>query len=68
MLNADQRKAFDAIMEAVDSKSEKCFFLNGSGGTGKTFVYNTLCYALCALGKIVICIASSGIAALLLDT
>jgi hypothetical protein len=65
-LNADQRRAFDIIMEAVQSKSGKCFFLNGPGGTGKTYVYNTLCYALRALGKIVICVASSGIAALLL--
>jgi primosomal protein N' len=63
MLNADQCKAFDKIMEAVDTKSGECFFfLNGPGGTGKTFVYNTLCYA----GQIVICVVSSGVAALLL--
>jgi hypothetical protein len=53
-------------METVESKSGMCFFLNGPGGTGKTFVYNTLCYALRAQGKIVLCVASSGIAALLL--
>ena len=36
------------------------------GGTGKTFVYNTLYCALCGQGKIAICVASSGIAALIL--
>ena len=40
--------------------------MNGPGGTGKTHVYNTLCYALRAEGKIVLCVASSGIASLLL--
>ena len=38
----------------------------GLGGTGKTYVYNTLCYSLCGQGKIVLCVASSGIASLLL--
>jgi hypothetical protein len=64
--NADQQAAFDEIMAAVESKSGQCFFLHGPGGTGKTFVYNTLCCALRAQGKIVICVASSGIAALIL--
>src|SRR3989442_493333 len=42
-LNMQQREAFDAIMKAVndDSISEKCFFLDGPGGTGKTYLYNT---------------------------
>jgi len=66
MFNADQQAAFDEIMSAIESKSGQCFFLHGPGGTGKTFVYNTLCCALRAQGKIVICVASSGIAALIL--
>jgi PIF1-like helicase/Helicase len=66
MLNEDQHKAFDAVMDAVSVGNGKCFFLNGPGGSGKTFLYNTLCHALRAQGKIVICVASSGIAALLL--
>ena len=41
--------------------------MHGSGGTGKTFVYNTLCNFLRSQGKIVLCVASSGIAALLLS-
>ena len=67
MLNQEQKHAFDQIMDAVTSQSGQCFFLNGPGGTGKTYVYNTLCHALRARGLIVICVASSGIAALLLQ-
>jgi Primosomal protein N'' (replication factor Y) - superfamily II helicase len=66
LFNADQQAAFDEIMAAIESKSGQCFFLHGPGGTGKTFIYNTLCCALHAQGKIVICVASSGIAALIL--
>src|SRR5271170_5736704 len=64
--NADQWAAFDEIMAAVETKSGQCFFLHGPGGTGKTYVYNTLCYLLRGQGKIVLCVASSGIASLLL--
>jgi hypothetical protein len=65
-LNPDQHSAFDQIMHTVNSCSGRCFFLHGPGGTGKTYVYNTLCYALRAKGIIVLCVASSGIAALIL--
>src|SRR5271163_942319 len=65
-LNVGQRAAFDAIVTAVENKSGKTFFLHGPGGTGKTYVYNTLCYFLRGQGKIVLCVASSGIASLLL--
>jgi hypothetical protein len=36
-------------------------------GTGKTFVYNTLHAKIRSMGKIAICVASSGTAALLLE-
>ena len=65
-LNPDQRSAFDKISSAVANKTGETFFLHGPGGTGKTYLYNTLCYHLRAQGKIVLCVASSGIAALLL--
>jgi hypothetical protein len=65
-LNQDQRVAFDKILTAVNAQSGQTFFLHGPGGTGKTYVYNTLCYRLRSQAKIVLCVASSGIAALLL--
>ena len=65
-LNLDQRAAFDKIISAVTNKTGEIFFLHGPGGTGKTYLYNTLCYKLRSHSKIVLCVASSGIAAILL--
>jgi hypothetical protein len=56
-----------SIIDSVDNDLKKIFFLNGPGGTGKTFVYNTVCAKIRSQGKIVICVASSGIASLLLE-
>ena len=39
-LNADQRVAFDALCQAVASGEGGVFFLEGFGGTGKTFPIN----------------------------
>ncbi|KAF8233660.1 hypothetical protein L208DRAFT_1555087 [Tricholoma matsutake] len=64
--NPDQRAVFEEIMDAVNNKTGQTFFLHGPSGTGKTYVYNTLCHQLHSQGKIVLCIASSGITALLL--
>ena len=65
-LNADQLNAYEKVLSAVENNSGQCFFLSGPGGTGKTYLYNTLCYKLRSQQKIVLCVASSGIAALLL--
>jgi predicted ATPase len=65
-LNPDQHSVFDKITSAVTNKTGEIFFLHGSEGTGKTYVYNTLYYHLRSDMKIVICVASSGIAAILL--
>ena len=66
-LNGDQHVAFERIISAITTKSGEIFFLHGPGGTGKTYLYNTLCYHLRSQHKIVLCVASSGIAALLLQ-
>jgi hypothetical protein len=65
-MNEEQRSAYDAVLASVHSDNRKLFFLQGPAGTGKTFTYKALCYALRAQSKIVLCVASSGIAALLL--
>ena len=65
-LNEDQRSAYERVLDSVRSSHGRMFFLNGPGGTGKTFVYNTLCHQLRSEGAIVLCVALSGIAALLL--
>ena len=65
-LNAEQHYAYTQIISSIESRAGQAFFLNGPGGTGKTFIYNTVCNTVRSWGKIVLCVASSGIAALLL--
>lgn len=48
-LNAEQRLAFEKIVQSTLDNEGKTFFLNGPGGTGKTFVYNTICSTVRAL-------------------
>jgi primosomal protein N' len=66
-LNDDQRNAYETILNAVTNKEGKLFFVYGSGGIGKTFVWTTLLSRLRGQGKIVLAIASSGITSLLLS-
>ncbi|XP_010527539.1 PREDICTED: uncharacterized protein LOC104804874 [Tarenaya hassleriana] len=65
-LNEEQLKAYNGVMQSIKSKEGKLFFLYGPGGTGKTYLYNTIIANLRANRQIVIPVASSGIAALLL--
>ncbi len=67
-LNDDQRNAYETILDAVTNKEGKLFFVYGSGGTGKTFVWTTLLSGLRRQGKIVLAVASSGIVSLLLPS
>ena len=62
----EQFNAYERILHAVLSSSGGAFFISGPAGTGKTLVYRTLCHRLRSASKIVLCITSSGIAALLL--
>ncbi|XP_035837083.1 uncharacterized protein LOC110892468 [Helianthus annuus] len=67
MLTDEQRSVFEEIMAAVNSDNGRIFFLYGYGGTGKTFLWKTLSAAIRSRGQIVLNVASSGIASLLLD-
>nr|KAJ0205286.1 hypothetical protein LSAT_V11C500296760 [Lactuca sativa] len=62
-----QKKVYDTIINVVNNKKGSVFFLHGYGGTGKTFVWKTLFVAVISKGEIVINIASSDIAELLLS-
>ena len=66
LLNPEQTTAFNSILDAALSKRAQIFFLEGAAGAGKTFLYNALCHAVRSHEMIVLCVASSGIAALLL--
>ncbi|XP_057744875.1 uncharacterized protein LOC130962716 [Arachis stenosperma] len=65
-LNRDQRVAFDTIANAVSRGAGGFFFGCGYGGTGKTFLRNALSTLIRSKGDIVLNVASSGIAVLLL--
>ena len=65
--NLEQKDAFDKVMDSVNNRRGKLFFLLCAGGGGKTHVCNTIAAAVCAQGKVALCVASSAIAALLLD-
>ncbi|XP_021729723.1 ATP-dependent DNA helicase PIF1-like [Chenopodium quinoa] len=62
-LNAAQFKAFDCIMKHIHEKKGGAFFIDGPGGTGKTFLYNCLYAEIRMMNKIVLPTATSGIVA-----
>ncbi|XP_021991204.1 uncharacterized protein LOC110887959 [Helianthus annuus] len=66
-LTDEQRSVFDEIMAAVASRKGGLFFVYGYSGTGKTFLWKTLSSAVRCRGEIVLNVASSGIASLLLS-
>ena len=66
-LNTDQQDCFQTIIAAIqDNPQTAHFYPEGPGGTGKTLLYKTLCYYFRSQNKAVLCVASTGIAALLL--
>ncbi|KAG7583453.1 Nucleic acid-binding OB-fold [Arabidopsis suecica] len=62
----EQKSVYSEIIDAVDNDKGGVFFVYGFGGTGKTFIYKTLSASLRSRGSIVLNVASSGIASLLL--
>ena len=68
-LNANQLAASTTLVDAVNNNTNGnggMFFLEGNGGSGKTFVENTVLANVRSTGKITLAVASSGIAATLL--
>ena len=66
-LNNNQIIAADAIWDAVTHSTGQLFFLDGYGGTGKTMLQNTVLRRVQNNSKVAIAVASSGIAAILLQ-
>jgi len=65
-LNEDQKNAFHKIVQRVEQNEPGFFFVAGYGGTGKTYLWNRIVGYLRGNNKIVLTVASSGVAALLL--
>ncbi|XP_048493212.1 uncharacterized protein LOC104903169 [Beta vulgaris subsp. vulgaris] len=65
-LTEEQLMVFNEIMDSINGQSGGVFFVYGYGGTGKTYIWRTLCAAIRKMSEIVLPVASSGIASLLL--
>ena len=68
----DQHEVYDAFLKLVEhgsleQKSTNMIFLDAPGGTGKSFVINTILKKIRSEGKIALATASSGIAATLIQ-
>ncbi|XP_066451124.1 uncharacterized protein [Eleutherodactylus coqui] len=66
-LTDDQKTVYHKVLQSVGSNSNKVFFLDASGGTGKTYLINLLLAKVRSTKNIAIAGASSGIAATLLQ-
>ncbi|KAM0848546.1 hypothetical protein ACQ4PT_054297 [Festuca glaucescens] len=62
-LNKEQRATYDEILATMDSQRGGIFFVDGPGGTGKTFLYRALLATVREQGKIALATATSGVAA-----
>ena len=65
--NVQQRDILDAITSTVELNRTGLFFIDGPGGTGKTYVENLLLAWVRSTGRIALSVASSGIASILLE-
>ncbi|XP_074323707.1 uncharacterized protein LOC141660617 [Apium graveolens] len=65
-LSSRQLDVYNAVVDNVNKNKGGMFFVYGSGGCGKTFLWQTLCSRFRSEGKIVLPVAGSGIAATLL--
>lgn len=64
--NHEHLKVYSAVLQSVQKNEGGVFFVYGSGGCGKTYIWKTLIFKLRSLGLIVLPAASSGIAATLM--
>lgn len=67
MLNEKQLNVYMTITTNVKQKTGGLYFVYGHGGTGKTFLWKTIISSLRSEGKVVLAVASSGIASLLIE-
>lgn len=66
-LNQEQKAAADKVLAALETENvSRCFFIDGPGGSGKTYLYETLNSIMRSKRLTVLNVAWSGIAAQLL--
>ncbi|PWZ17253.1 ATP-dependent DNA helicase PIF4 [Zea mays] len=61
--NEEQKSAYDKILFVVDTSNGRVFFVDGPGGTGKTYLYKALLAVLRSQDKIAVAIATYGVVA-----
>ena len=66
-LNIKQRQLFDNVMTSLSNANGDLFFVDAPGGTGKTFLINTILNAVRADGHIAVATALSAVASKLLE-
>uniref|UniRef100_A0A8C5MTH3 ATP-dependent DNA helicase n=1 Tax=Leptobrachium leishanense TaxID=445787 RepID=A0A8C5MTH3_9ANUR len=68
-LNDLQRETFEDILSATqnDTLPQRCYFFDGPGGSGKTYLYQTLLHSFRGNKEVALAVASTGIAANLLE-
>ena len=62
-LNEEQQATYDEIMSSVDTEDGGLFFVDGPGGTRKTYLYRALLATIRSQKKIAVATATSGVAA-----
>ncbi|XP_027181780.1 uncharacterized protein LOC113780164 [Coffea eugenioides] len=61
VLNHAQKHAFDRIIEKVNANLPAAFFIDGPGGTGKSFLYKALLLTVRSRGDIALATATSSL-------
>ncbi|KAJ0522340.1 putative DNA helicase [Helianthus annuus] len=67
-LGPDQLAIYNVVMDSCTTSVQALLFIYGHGGTGKTYLWKTIISALRSIGKVVLAVAASGIASLLLPS
>ncbi|XP_072395344.1 uncharacterized protein [Diabrotica undecimpunctata] len=67
LLNYQQKEVYDTLMKAIADENGGLYFLHAPGGTGKTFLMSLVLATVRARSNIAVAVASSGIAATLLE-
>ncbi|XP_071718510.1 uncharacterized protein [Rutidosis leptorrhynchoides] len=67
-MNSEQKQVYQLVTNSSIFNQPELVFVYGHGGTGKTFLWKSIITTLIARGKIVLAVASSGVASLLLPS